>query len=382
MKTDRSGGSPAANDTSGAGSLEGRLAGRFQAQLRQAERDYPALDLGPAERRGASVSGRKGLWRRLAIPVTALAVIAAAALVGVGLADRSSGVSMGGDGIPSRIDGQRVYRVTDEQQWRDLQGSFLLGGYPSDENMYWKGCPVGREPGPEDALVPPCSYAEIAAAPQPHDGTARVRLAPKSAHVSGWFGLAVVVRAHTHDPEAAQCGVDLRAACEQALVVEAVVWPSGSAEPSTYGPTPSPTPTGTAPSNWAAGTPGPLDADGVPTSFGGLTVNRASNLPGTALSFLMGGRMEMDMRCATMDFAGPCPFWLIDGVSVRFETETPESIHGRLAVVGILRMRGLSDCARATCPPVETLVVTGIVWTGPVAPETPPPGTPPPAAAP
>jgi hypothetical protein len=44
--------------------------------------------------------------------------------------------------------------------------------------------------------------------------------------ITGWGGRIVVVRAHTHDSEAGQCSAALRAECEAALVVEAIVWPS------------------------------------------------------------------------------------------------------------------------------------------------------------
>ncbi len=48
---------------------------------------------------------------------------------------------------------------------------------------------------------------------------------PREAFV-GWIGHVVVLRAHTHDPEAAGCTEADRAKCEQALVVESIVWPS------------------------------------------------------------------------------------------------------------------------------------------------------------
>ena len=129
MKTDASGGASAGDD------LENRLSGQFAAELDGAERDYPAL----REKLVGSVPAARGAARAVAQDRAADDVgrrpggrgLAGAGLLsgpGTGPACRartpvpsgpaSSGVVMGADGIPTQIDGQRVYRVTDQAEWQ------------------------------------------------------------------------------------------------------------------------------------------------------------------------------------------------------------------------------------------------------------------------
>ena len=115
MKNDDTGG-PSAEDN-----VEERLSRRFAVELERAERDYPALMRSPRDPvRSTSV------WRRIAVPMTGVVVLVAVSLVGVGLALRpGSGpagsndpaVVRGSDGIPTAIDGQRVYRIADQSEW-------------------------------------------------------------------------------------------------------------------------------------------------------------------------------------------------------------------------------------------------------------------------
>jgi hypothetical protein len=163
-----------------------------------------------------------------------VAVLAAVGLVGFGLVySRCSGsasssgspVCLGSDGIPNQLDGQRVYRVTEQAEWQNLSGSFLLGGYGLDLVIF---CPtLLPQPSAEADLLGQCGGIELAPVANENPGFGLLMLAPRgSSSLSVWLGgPAVVVRAHTHDPEAAQCSVGEQSACQAAVVVEAVVWP-------------------------------------------------------------------------------------------------------------------------------------------------------------
>ena len=141
-------------------------------------------------------------------------------------------VIMGSDGFPVSIDGQRVYRFDDRLAWQNVVGSFLVAaGAPYGPSSC--PAPFGVTPGPAaDAdLVGQCPNVILfnTSGFASGSGWSGMGTAPKGLSldaISGWGGSIVVVRAHTHDPEAAQCSADARAGCEAALVVEAVVWPS------------------------------------------------------------------------------------------------------------------------------------------------------------
>jgi hypothetical protein len=172
--------------------------------------------------------------------------LAAVGLVGVGLvfsrcdasaSSSSSPVCLGSDGIPNQLDGQRVYRVGEQAEWQNLSGGFLLGGYAYDEV---ESCPtILPQPSAEADLLGQCGGIELAPAANENQAFGLPMLAPVGTDLLdglyGWAGgPAVVVRAHTHDPEAAACSAAKRAACEAAVVVEAVVWsarPSANATP-------------------------------------------------------------------------------------------------------------------------------------------------------
>ncbi len=139
-------------------------------------------------------------------------------------------VIMGSEGFPVSIDGQRVYRLDDRGTWQNVSGSFLVAagapyGAPS--------CPLPEaSPGPTaDAdLLGGCRSVILfnTSGYTPGSGGSGIGTAPKGlslGSLAGWGGHIIVVRAHTHDPEAAQCSAAERAGCEAALVVEAIVWP-------------------------------------------------------------------------------------------------------------------------------------------------------------
>ncbi|MGA3058108.1 MAG: hypothetical protein ABSE70_08780 [Candidatus Limnocylindrales bacterium] len=141
-------------------------------------------------------------------------------------------VIMGSEGFPVSIDGQRVYRLDDRAAWQNLSASFIVAagapyGPPS--------CPRFEEatPGPtaEADLLGRCPDVILfnTSGYASGSGWSGMGTAPKGLSldaVTGWGGHIIVVRAHTHDPEAAQCSAAERAGCEAALVVEAIVWPS------------------------------------------------------------------------------------------------------------------------------------------------------------
>jgi hypothetical protein len=200
--------------------------------------------------------------------LVAVCVLAAVGLVAVGLAYRPntggvviagpSSVVFGSDGIPTRIDGQRTYGGGEKAEWRNLSGSFLLGGYVTAFNIL---CPTEiQQPPAEAALLGRCGGLGLSPRPTvvgANSAEGDVWMAPiGSDALMGWIGgPPIVVRVHSHDTEAAFCTENDQAQCSAAIVVEAVVWPA------------------------------------VPTEIGGERVYRAldKNSFPTSGSFLLGG---------------------------------------------------------------------------------------------
>ena len=353
MKTDANGGASAHRPTEAQDKLEGRLSSRFAVELGRAEQDYPALREKLA---GAATSHRgRGPWPRLALPVTAAAALAVAVLIvgslwfasptrpGVEPAPATSAASamaltMGSDGIPILLDGQRVYRPGDQSEWQTLSGSFLLGGYPAIVPCPFLPLPTAQ------ADLAGCSLT-LGSGP---GGASGRKLAPRGSDVLGpWLdGSAIVVRVHTRDAESAQCTPDARAECEAGVVVEAVVWPA------------------------------------VPTQIAGERVYRAvdqASFPTTG-SFLLGGPVtapDVDPLCpnqvaqstgdaARLDLLPTCRFQSVDGVQVAPKSVGLRDFRGRIVVVRV----HAGDSEAALCP-VEidieckaALVVEAVVWSG------------------
>jgi hypothetical protein len=145
----------------------------------------------------------------------------------------ASSVILGSDGIPAQIDGQRVYRVTDMAEWQNLSGNFLLAANMPSGAM--PACIAAHGTGAEgDLLAQACGGWSLGSTTgSDSDQASFVYAAPKSSPYDllyGWANQAVVLRVHTHDSEAAGCSADKRAACEVAVVVEAVVWPTVPSE--------------------------------------------------------------------------------------------------------------------------------------------------------
>ena len=223
MKTNERGGATANHK------LEDRLARQFGADLEQAERDYSALG-----RRRADPSGQRpvGLaWPRLAVPIVAIVLLIGGGFVGFGLVARSSdtttgpggfAVAFGADGIPSQIDGERVYRVGEVVE-SEKQGGYLLGGYVFQEVAV--RCP-GNAPAPSD--VTPCASGAEASSlglgrSAGSDAASGGLLVGYSSPevLSGWVGAPVVARMKG-------CTLDNGTPCPP--VVMALVWPTVLAE--------------------------------------------------------------------------------------------------------------------------------------------------------
>jgi hypothetical protein len=358
MNTERNGG-PGDGAADG---LQDRLARRFDSELAQAERDYPSLRV--AHRTGSPDDGRRRSgwsWPRLASGVVAVAVLAVVGLVGLGLASKPAQVAGPAlaAGIPTEIDGQKVYLVSDDVL--GLTGSILLAGYVGGDGT---ALPTGCAAGSADSraqldLAPSCGlllFQDRLDFPNRPDGYIQGwALAPKSAAIySPWQGAAVVVRGHFHDSEAAQCPGDSRDLCEKSLVVEAVVWPD------------------------------------VPAQLNGEKVYRAADqasFPASG-SFLLGGRVNKP------DLVPPCPMPLnktqaeqqlvpycfvvsIDGLGIAPKSEFNEPKNE----IVIARVH-VNDTQAAECPATalaqckSSIVVESVVWRSDVLITANPSGTP------
>jgi hypothetical protein len=267
MKTEPTGG------RSTRGTVEEMLAKRFEAELRVAEREYPALGEARLERTASAraAGSARPTWRWLATAAGALAIVATIGVLAAGLAYRpitDPAPDSLGAAVPTQIDGERVYLVSDEAEWKNLTGSFLLGGYPFRE-MATCPAPSPQSPPPAEAsMLPMCGGLGIGPKFGSDATTAGIKVANSGSDaLEEWIGVPAVARVHTHDPEAAQCAAGNRADCQAALVVESVVWPV------------------------------------IPTDVGGERVYRAADrarFP-TSGSFLLGGRVT------TPDYIPPCP---------------------------------------------------------------------------
>ncbi len=161
--------------------------------------------------------------------------------------------------------------------------------------------------------------------------------------LAGWLnGPAVVMRVHTHDPEAASCSADKQAACEAAVVVEAVVWPT------------------------------------VPAQIDGERVYRAADQASFPISgsFLLGGPftkpqfvppcpMQPNLTAAEQQLIPYCYILSIDGLSVAPESNIDEP-NGEIVVARV----HIDDPRAAQCPAGDraqcqaAIVVEAVVWRG------------------
>jgi hypothetical protein len=339
MKTESNGGSSAESGVSG------RLARLYAEELDRAERDFPTMrtPLWDADER---YQPRRRMRLRLAAEVAGIVAVVAILVAGgwlaLGPSTTPAGpapkvVILGADGIPTQIDGEHVYRFSERAEWEKLSGSILLGAFaPQGAPSCVPGS--GQVPAAEIDLVG-CSPVVLSETVSSGGWFAANKGLPYTA-IFGWGGLAIVVRVHTHDPEAAGCRAEWRARCEYAFVIESVVWPT------------------------------------VPADFAGAPVYRAndqSSFP-TSGSFLLGGRFSKP------DFVPPCPMpvnqsaaeqqllpycyqQLIDGLEVAPMSNIDEPKNE----IVVARVH-VNDPAAAQCPAATqadckaAIVVESVVW--------------------
>ncbi|HEU6439357.1 MAG TPA: hypothetical protein VFC12_02855, partial [Terriglobales bacterium] len=180
--------------------------------------------------------GPRRFWRRIVGGLVVIVALVATLLVAYGRPGDNpktpsiAPVTLGSDGVPAQIDGQRVYRIGEQTEWQQLAGSFLLGAWP---DSYRSDCPPSSTPVDAASaaladLVAPCGGYQLVARSVEPLGTGGNALAAAplgSSVLRPWKGGLAVVRVHTHDPEAAQCNHAKRAECDAAVVAEEVVWP-------------------------------------------------------------------------------------------------------------------------------------------------------------
>jgi hypothetical protein len=249
-----------------------------------------------------------------------------------------TGAALAADGIPAQIGGEHVYRLSEALP--NGTASFLLGGYPVN---YPVSCPASSpQPTAEADLVGQCGWIHLASSAGQSPGSGLFTVAPRGSDLlTPWLGgPAVVVRVHTHDPAAASCSADAKAACEGAVVVESVVWPV------------------------------------VPTQLAGERVYRAADQASfpTSGSFLLGGPftkpafmppcpMPMDKNAAEQQLLPYCYLPTLDGIEIAPKSSIDEP-NGEIVVARV----HINDSQAAECPASDraqcqaSVVVEGVVW--------------------
>jgi len=140
--------------------------------------------------------------------------------------------------VPSQFDGQHVYggdeisAAAAAGSISSLPDSLLLGGVVWAESASTIGCSPAS-PSAQDELLSNCVPTVTI------DGAF---VAPKSSFTAV-TGQVVIVRGHVNDPLAAQCSADTQTACQEAFVVESVVWSEGPYPLGSRSPAPSELPT-------------------------------------------------------------------------------------------------------------------------------------------
>jgi hypothetical protein len=309
--------------------------------------------------------------RRDASLVAMVAVLAAVGLLGFGLVFGGSGgsagpsvspVALASDGLPTQMDGQRVYLVSDKAEWQNLSGSFLLGAHavllpPGCSGSHWPAptAPTATPNPAADDLVNGCGGVELAPGAVTDYVLGNLMAAPRGAGVlAGWSyaATAIVMRVHTHDAEAGQCAANEQAACQVAVVVESVVWPV------------------------------------VPTEIAGERVHRMGGVLGSFAdlkgSFLFGGVVTVvdsgtceapSMSDAEVQLLGWCNQVSIDGLAISPNSNF-KAVRNQVVVVRV----HVNDPLAARCPPENqylcerAVVVESVVWTSdPYGTASPPP---------
>jgi hypothetical protein len=337
MKTESNGGSAETQVTQ-------KLARLYEVELDLAERDFPTMRLTALD--VPERAPRPHMKLRLFGEAVAVVVVGAVIVAGGWLAANpqtpagpapAASLQFGPDGIPNQIDGQRVYRLADKTEWQKLSGSFLVGSTPS---LVSPACLAAGVAGVAegDLIQASCGPALLVG---PTLGSS-VMLAPKSASlIEPWQGSQIVVRVHTHDPEAASCAAANKATCDASVVVEEVVWPV------------------------------------IPTAISGEGVYRAADqavFSKLTRSFLLGGvfikpqlvppcPMPLDKTQAEQQLLPYCFIETIDGLQLSPMSNIDEP-RGELVVV----RAHVNDPLAADCPAATradckaAIVVDAMVW--------------------
>ena len=337
MKTESNGGSAETQVTQ-------KLARLYEVELDLAERDFPTMRLTALD--VPERAPRPHMKLRLFSEAVAVVVVGAVIVAGGWLAANpqtpagpapAASLQFGPDGIPNQIDGQRVYRLVDKAEWQKLSGSFLVGSTPS---LVSPACLAAGVAGVAegDLIQASCGPALLVG---PTLGSS-VMLAPKSASlIEPWQGSPIVVRVHTHDPEAASCAAANKATCDASVVVEEVVWPV------------------------------------IPTAISGERVYRAADqavFSKLTRSFLLGGvfikpqlvppcPMPLDKTQAEQQLLPYCFIETIDGLQLSPMSNIDEP-RGELVIV----RAHVNDALAADCPAATqadckaAIVVDAVVW--------------------
>jgi hypothetical protein len=165
-----------------------------------------------------------------AVVATIAAAIAVVAVVGWW---RSSPPPAAGDGLPETFEGQPVYRGRDDilaHVASDRTDSpFFVGGVLRAMIAECVGTPPPS--WPTSPLAPGCSSSLwYLADARPESLIGLIVEEPLRASESLWElqEEPVILRVHAHDSRAAECAAEIRAECERAIVVEAIVWSGAS----------------------------------------------------------------------------------------------------------------------------------------------------------
>jgi hypothetical protein len=274
------------------------------------------------------------------------------------------------DGIPRQIDGQPVLRgeaiLSHVAQSQDAT-PFLVGGYVY---AFYADCYV--EPGaPGSPLLAPCDDGfHLGDAPPGTGGGFGPRLVVDAALQDLPGSAPGVLRVHVHDRRAVDCAPAIRQRCEEAIVVEAVVWTGAATVP--------------------------LDADGIPRELDGDAVLRGYDIAvkvaaaGDDAPFLVGGWATgpMPWLCPASTPTANSTSLLLCSLGTAIQLmDGPDHADGMLVMsidqgplpapgAVVLRVH-VHDALAASCPETnrtlceQMLVLDGVVWTQPSAPATP-----------
>lgn len=151
---------------------------------------------------------------------------------GPGSSLAAASAALGSDGLPLQIGTDPVFRINDHATWQDSAGSFLLLVRPSPPTVACLAHAQGTAEA--DLLANACGGWSLGSFIDASGQQTELYAAPKSSPASllrDWADRSIVVRVHTHDSESSQCRASEESLCTAAVVIEAIVWTSGSSAP-------------------------------------------------------------------------------------------------------------------------------------------------------